>query len=202
MATDVTTGAEAAHAPTSLGISNNKLGIWTLIGSEVLLFGALISTYLVYVNRTNDGPSARDIFDIPFTSASTFILLMSSLGMVLALAALQERDERTFRIWILTTALLGSTFLAGQVYEFTAFVNEGFKLDTSPFSAAFYVLTGFHGVHVTFGVMMLLALWSRSLVGALGPQHSEAVEIVGLYWHFVDIVWIVIFTAIYLIPVG
>ncbi len=176
--------------------------MWTFIGSECLFFGALIATYLLYLNRTNDGPTALDIFDIPFTSASTFILLMSSLGMVLALDALQRNDMRGFRVWTLTTALLGAVFLSGQIYEFTIFVEEGFKLETSPFSASFFVLTGFHGIHVTIGVVMLLALWALSLGGKFGPEKSETVELIGLYWHFVDIVWIVIFTVIYLIPVG
>ncbi|MEO2108889.1 MAG: heme-copper oxidase subunit III [Actinomycetota bacterium] len=127
---------------------------------------------------------------------------MSSLGMVLALDALQRNDMRGFRVWTLTTALLGAVFLSGQIYEFTIFVEEGFKLETSPFSASFFVLTGFHGIHVTIGVVMLLALWALSLGGKFGPEKSETVELIGLYWHFVDIVWIVIFTVIYLIPVG
>ncbi|WP_370325238.1 heme-copper oxidase subunit III [Euzebya sp.] len=187
---------------TNFGISNEKLGMWTFIGSECLFFGAMIATYLLYLNRTNEGPTALEIFDIPFTSASTFILLMSSLGMVLALDALQRRNMRAFQTWILTTALLGMVFLSGQMYEFAFFVEEGFKLETSPFSAAFFMLTGFHGIHVTFGVVMLVVLWALSLRGSISHKNTEAVELVGLYWHFVDIVWIVIFTVIYLIPVG
>ena len=193
--------APSSHE-TTLGVSNNKMGMWVFIGSECLFFGAMISTYLLYVNRTADGPTAREIFDIPFTSASTFILLMSSLGMVLALAALVDNDLRRFKIWTLATALLGATFLSGQIYEFTVFVNEGFKFETSPFSASFYMLTGFHGIHVTVGVIMLVTLWAQALTGRITPEHAPAVENVGLYWHFVDIVWILIFTLIYLIPVG
>jgi heme/copper-type cytochrome/quinol oxidase subunit 3 len=185
---------------TSLGLSNEKMAMWALIGSECLFFGALITTYLIYLPRTGAGPGPKEIFDIPFTSVSTFILLMSSLGMVLALAAIQAGDMRRFRIWVLATALMGSTFLAGQIYEFTAFVEEGMGLTTSPFSSAFYVLTGFHGVHVAGGILMLLTLWSLSLMGRLPTSRAGAVENVGLYWHFVDIVWIVIFTVIYLIP--
>ena len=202
---DVTAATEA-HAGeehhTSLGLSNNKMGMWALIGSECLFFGALITTYLMYLDRTNDGPGP-EIFDIPFTSVSTFILLMSSLSMVLALAGIQEGDMRKFRTWTLATALLGSTFLAGQFYEFTVFVAEGMKLDTSPFSSAFFVLTGFHGFHVAFGILLLVGLWATSLTGRVLPvTHAPVVENIGLYWHFVDIVWIVIFTVIYLIPAG
>ncbi|HSK92387.1 MAG TPA: cytochrome c oxidase subunit 3 [Euzebyales bacterium] len=199
---EVTTAeaSEQAHA-TSLGLSNEKLGMWTLLGSECLFFGALISAYLIYYGRYNDQPEISPaLFDIPFTSVSTFVLLMSSLGMVLALSAIQRGDDRGFRIWILSTAMMGTVFLAGQIYEFTFFVAEGFLLTTSPFTSSFYVLTGFHGIHVTVGVLMLITLWARSMTGRLSSDHAEVVENIGLYWHFVDIVWIVIFTAVYLIP--
>jgi heme/copper-type cytochrome/quinol oxidase subunit 3 len=125
---------------------------------------------------------------------------MSSLTMVLALSAFKRRDERSGRIWLATTAILGSTFVAGQVYEFTGFYREGLGFTTNLFSSAFYVLTGFHGVHVTVGVIMLLSLLVMSLRGNLPPERAETVEIIGLYWHFVDVVWILIFTLVYLIP--
>ncbi|HWB73059.1 MAG TPA: cytochrome c oxidase subunit 3 [Egibacteraceae bacterium] len=198
---DAAHAAEHGHEP-SLGLSNEKLAMWTFIGSECLFFGALISTYLIYVQRTGRGPSAEQIFDIPFTSVSTFILLMSSLGMVLALHAISVGELRNFRVWILATALMGATFLAGQFYEFTVFVAEGMKLDTSPFTASFFVLTSFHGLHVALGILMLLTLWALSMMGRLPQERHTTVEYVGLYWHFVDIVWIVIFTVVYLIPVG
>ena len=189
-----------AHA-TSTGLSNNKLAMWVFLGSECMLFGGLISTYLLYKDRVPEGGiSPRDVFDIPFTSASSFVLLMSSLTMVLALSAIQRADESRFRLWILTTALLGSTFIAGQVYEFTAFYREGLGFTTNIFGSAFYTLTGFHGVHVSVGIIMLMSLFVMSVRGNLGPERAETVEIVGLYWHFVDSVWILIFTIIYLIP--
>ena len=191
--------SDLEHA-TTLGLANDKLAIWGLIGSECLFFGALISTYLIYHTRTLEGPTAAEIFDIPFTSASTFILLMSSLGMVLALAAIQAGEMRKFRALTLATALMGSTFLAGQLYEFTVFVAEDFKLTTSPFASSFFVLTGFHGFHVAFGILMLVSLWVASMMGRLPQRLHTTVENIGLYWHFVDIVWIIIFTAIYLIP--
>jgi heme/copper-type cytochrome/quinol oxidase subunit 3 len=194
--------ADVIHPETALGVSNPKLGMWVFIGSECLFFGAMISTYLLYVGRTQDGPTPSSIFDIPFTSVSTFILLMSSLAMVLALAAVQIGDMRRFRVWILATALLGGTFLAGQFYEFTVFVAEGMKLETSPFTSSFFMLTSFHGLHVAIGILMLVALWAISMGGRIGQHNSEVVENIGLYWHFVDIVWILIFTVIYLIPVG
>ncbi len=182
------------------GISNNKLLMWVFLGSECLLFGGLISAYLVNRNRYHTGPAPGDIFDIPFTSVSSFVLLMSSLTMVLALSALQRNDIRNNRIWLSTTALLGALFIGGQVYEFTTFLREGLGYTTSPFSSAFFTLTGFHGVHVSLGIVMLMSLLIASYRGTLRRENAETVEIVGLYWHFVDVVWIFIFTVIYLVP--
>ena len=119
--------------------------------------------------------------------------------MVLALAAIQRGDQRRLRVWLLATALLGATFISGQVYEFTSFIREGLTIKTNVFGSSFFVLTGFHGVHVTLGIVMLLSLWSMSMRGKLPKEKAEVVEIAGLYWHFVDIVWIVIFTVVYLI---
>ena len=187
------------HHNTSTGVTNEKLAMWVFLGSECLLFGALIATYLVYRGRSINGPYPKDIYDIPFTSASSFILLMSSLTMVLALSAIQRGDNRRLRIWLITTALLGSTFIAGQIYEFTSFIREGLTLKTNLFGSSFYVLTGFHGVHVTLGILMLLSCANLSWRGKITKKNAEVVEIVGLYWHFVDVVWIVIFTVVYLI---
>jgi cytochrome c oxidase subunit 3/cytochrome o ubiquinol oxidase subunit 3 len=122
--------------------------------------------------------------------------------MVLALSAIQHRDMRRTRTWLLATAALGSVFVGGQIYEFSTFIREGMTLKTNVTASAFYTLTGFHGVHVTLGIVMLLSLFGLSLRGRLGPQHAEAVELVGLYWHFVDVIWILIFFLVYLIPGG
>jgi heme/copper-type cytochrome/quinol oxidase subunit 3 len=193
----------ASHA-TSTGISNEKLAMWVFLGSDCLLFGALISTYLLLRHRSISGPvELRDpanIFDIPFTSVSSFVLLFSSLTMALAVGAIHRGDVRRCRTFLLTTALLGSVFIGGQVYEFTTFVNEGLGYTTNILGSAFYTLTGFHGVHVSVGIMFLTAMFVMSLRGTLGPDRAETVEIFGLYWHFVDIVWILIFTIVYLIP--
>ena len=196
-------GAEAGEHQTSTGISNEKLGMWVFLASECLLFGGLITTYLLYrsPDRNEPGtPLPEDVFDIPFTSVSSFVLLMSSLTMVLALASIQRGDHPQTRVWLFTTAALGMTFISGQVYEFTTFYREGLGLTTNLFGSAFYTLTGFHGVHVSAGIIMLLSLLVMSLTGRLPTERYETVEIVGLYWHFVDIVWIVIFTVVYLIP--
>ena len=188
------------HA-TSTGLSNEKLGMWVFLSSECLLFGGLISTYVLLHNKVPadaPGPRPTDVYDIPFTSVSSFVLLISSLTMVLAVSALTRGDHTRGRLWLTTTAFLGTVFIGGQVYEFTTFVKEGLGFTTNIFGSAFYTLTGFHGVHVSVGILMLLSLVGLSLRGKLGQDRAETVEIIGLYWHFVDIVWIVIFTVVYL----
>ena len=202
---------DAGHAlETSTGLDNRKLLMWLFLGSECLFFGSLIASFLLYRgqslvppfphDRVIDGQLYSGIFDIPYTSVSAFVLLMSSLTMVLALAAIQRGDQRGLRIWLLATALLGITFLGGQAFEFTEFYEKGLTLSVNLFGTTFFVLTGFHGVHVTVGVIILLSLLAMALRGRITQEKSLNVELAGLYWHFVDIVWIVIFTVVYLIP--
>lgn len=185
---------------TFTGLSNNKLAMWMFLGSECLLFGGLISTYMLYRGRHGGDPGPAQVFDIPLTSVSSFVLLMSSLTMVLAVNAAKAKDDPGTKLWLTVTALLGSLFVGGQVYEFTAFYKEGLGFTTSLFSSSFYSLTGFHGVHVSVGVMMLLALVAIISRSRVTGDKAEVVELVGLYWHFVDVVWVVIFTLVYLIP--
>jgi heme/copper-type cytochrome/quinol oxidase subunit 3 len=211
------------HPPTSTGLDNKKLAIWAFIGSECMLFASLISTYLIYKGRSVVGPYPHEgclppscstplkaILNIPVTSASTFVLLMSSLAMVLALAAVEMKDQpmptgwwarrlRSSKLWLWMTAILGSTFLGFQAYEFTSFVHEGLTIRTNLFGSSFFTLTGFHGAHVTAGVLWLLTLLAIDYRRGLGPNDAVNVDIAALYWHFVDVVWIAIFTLVYLI---
>ena len=192
---------EAAEHHTSTGLDNTKMAMWAFLGSECLFFGSLITTFLLYRGRVlDDSPLPHDIYDIPYTSVSSFVLLMSSLTMVLALNAIQRSDHRALRIWLFATAFLGLLFVGGQVYEFTDFVEQGLTIGSSPAGSAFFVMTGFHGAHVTVGVLMLLCLVGMSMAGRLDVDGARKVELIGLYWHFVDIVWIIIFTVVYLIP--
>jgi cytochrome c oxidase subunit 3/cytochrome o ubiquinol oxidase subunit 3 len=195
-----TGGAGHDDHATSTGVTNTKLGLWMFLASHCLFFGAFIAAYLLYRGRDVSGPGPKELFDIPFTSATSFILLMSSLTMVLALAAIQRGDHRRVKIWLLATALLGATFVGGQVFEFTEFSREGLHVNTNLFGSSFYILTGFHGAHVTLGIIWLLSLWGMSSRGRLPTAKAESVEMAGLYWHFVDVVWIIIFTVIYLVP--
>lgn len=221
-------GHDDGHAHThhtTTGLDNRKIAIWAFIGSECMLFASLIATYLIYKGRSLVGPFPhteyvneagkvfKPILDIPVTSASTFVLLASSFAMVLALQAVQlkgvplpanagwwTRSQRSSQLWLGVTAFLGATFLGFQAYEFTAFFHEGLTLKTNLFGSTFFTLTGFHGAHVTVGVLWLMSLLfvDRSR-GLAGPADELLVDITALYWHFVDVVWIVIFTLVYLI---
>lgn len=193
----------AEHPPTSTGMDSRKLLMWAFLASDTMFFGSLIATYLTYRGRSEElrmPPYPADILDIPYTSVSAFVLLMSSLTMVLALSAIQRGNHRGLRIWLLATALLGMIFVGGQWFEFTEFYHKGLTLQGNMFGASFFVLTGFHGTHVTIGIVWLVTLLVVSLRGGLPQEKALNVEIAGLYWHFVDIVWIVIFTLVYLIP--
>lgn len=195
----IDTSPDSGHG-TTLGVSHRKLLMWAFLGSDCMFFGTLISNFVVYFTHQEGGPTPHEILNIPYTSVSAFVLLMSSLTMVLALAAIQRGNEAGMRIWLLATALLGAIFLGGQYYEFTEFYHHGMKLTgTSQFSSAFFTLTGFHGAHVSIGVIWLLSLVVLSFTRGIPREQSLNIELAGLYWHFVDIVWIIIFAAVYLL---
>lgn len=202
--------ANPAHLDTSTGLDSRKMAFWGFIGSECLLFGSLIATYMAYKGRSIEGPYPHDVvvngvahegvFNIPLTTFSTFILLMSSVAMVLALNYTQRGDRKNSALWLFLTAFGGSIFLGCQVYEFTYFVvHDNMTLSSNLFSSSFFLLTGFHGAHVTVGVIYLLTLATLAWKGRIGPEKSLNVEIAGLYWHFVDVIWIVIFPLVYLL---
>ena len=186
------------HHYTSTGVPNWKLGFWTFIGSECLFFASLISTYMVYKGASITGPYPHEILDIPLTTISTFVLLMSSLAMVLALDGV-TKGKKSGLWWLFGVIVLGLVFLGFQVYEFNHFVHEGLTIQKNVFGSSFFVLTGFHGAHVAGGVLWLSILLIRGMQGKVPPEKALQVEIAGLYWHFVDIVWIAIFTLVYLI---
>jgi len=196
---EAATVAHDDHHYTSTGLPSWKVGFWAFIGSECLLFASLISTYMVYKGRSIAGPFPEEILNIPLTSVSTFVLLMSSLAMVLALDGVRRGSKKLTLIWLGAVVVLGAGFLGFQAYEFNHFVHEGLTLGTNVFGSSFFVLTGFHGAHVAGGVIWMITLWILAARGKLTSSDSLKVEIAGLYWHFVDVVWIAIFTLVYLI---
>jgi len=187
------------HEMGCTGMPHRKILMWAFLASDCMFFGSLISTYLVYRGHSTTHPLPEDIFDIPLTSTSSFVLLLSSWLMVLALSAVQKGKLWEFRLWTLGVAFFGSIFLGFQVYEFTHFIHGGLTLKQNLFGSTFFVLTGTHGCHVAIGVLWLMSLFFYSFIGGVTKERSLDVEIAGLYWHFVDIVWIVIFTAVYLL---
>ena len=190
------------HEPTTTGLNHRKLLMWAFLGSDCMFFGTLIATYLVYKGKSLVGPYPIDVFDIPVTSVSTFVLLMSSMSMVMAYAWLVRGNLKAFRIWLAATAIMGATFLAFQTFEFRDFAVHGLTPRTNLFGSSFFTLTGFHGAHVTLGVIWLLSILFHSFrKGGVTPEKNLDVDLAALYWHFVDIVWIVIFTVVYLFGV-
>ena len=186
------------HPHTTTGLDNRKVAIWTFIGSECLFFASLISTYLVYKGRDTTGPTPEEILQIPLVTFGTGLLLFSSLFVVLALNGAQRGNRRAFLGWLAATLVCGIFFIGMQVYEFQHFMHEGLKLQTNLFGSSFYTLTGFHGTHVTIGVIWLLTIFITALRGQVPPEKALNLELAALYWHFVDVVWIVIFPVVYL----
>lgn len=194
----------AAHPPaheeeTTTGINHRKLLMWVFLGSDCLFFGSLIATYMVYRGQSIVGPYPADIIDVPITTVSTFVLLMSSFAMVMAVAAARNGNQKRLVQWLIFTIILGAGFIGFQVYEFNLFRVEGLRYETNLFSSTFFTLTGFHGAHVTLGLFWLVCLTIIAARNPAGRPSGLDVDIAGLYWHFVDIVWIVIFTLLYLI---
>ena len=200
--------AAAHEAPTSTGIDHKKLIMWLFLASDCMFFGTLISTHLLYRKLYPAGFTdaeghqrfIQELFSIELTSFSTFILLMSSFLMALAVSAMHKGQLKSFQRNVLGVIFFGLIFLGCQVYEFTHFYHQGLTIQNSVLGSTFYVLTGTHGTHVAIGVLWLILLYFYSFTGKLtGHMAGLDVEIAGLYWHFVDIVWIVIFTAVYLV---
>ncbi len=203
--------SDHAHAlETSTGLDNRKLAIWTFIGSECLFFASLISTYVVYRGKSQVGPFPHQawtspagqvfepILEIPLVTVGTALLLFSSLFVVLALYGAQHNNRKMLIGWLSATILCGMFFVGMQVYEFTHFVHKGLTLKTNLFGASFFTLTGFHGTHVTLGVIWLSTVLVEAIRGRVPPEKALNLEIAALYWHFVDVVWIIIFPVVYL----
>jgi len=199
----VASGAIDHHhdSTTSTGIPNKKLLMWAFLASDCMFFGCLISTHLIYRLHPPAGtPAATQIFSIELTSFSTFILLMSSLMMALAVNAIQKGNLKSMRASLILTIICGLIFLGCQVYEFNEFVYvKHLTISNSILGTTFFTLTGTHGIHVLLGVIWLTSMLIYSYTGRLTEKDAIDVESMGLYWHFVDIVWIVIFTVVYLL---
>lgn len=180
------------------GVGNRKFGMWLFLASEILFFTGLIGMYLTYHGRP-EGADFLQSFNIPLTAVNTFLLLTSSFTVVMSISAVQSGRQNLLKVFLLATAVLGTTFVSIQAIEYSRFGLEGFGLSTNPTTSAFFLLTGFHGLHVIIGVLWCVGVLIRALRGGFTTANYLGVELFGLYWHFVDVVWIILFTVIYLL---
>ncbi len=204
-----------------LPVRNLKLGMWLYLGSDAMWFGGLIGAYFLirythvalplelgheffsevanWSNLSFNWPVPHYVLGITLTSIMTFILICSSVSMVMSIAAIQKGDQKGLVRWLWVTVAGGLFFLGCQVYEYTHLIHEGITLSAHGFGATFYALTGFHGMHVFSGVVYLIVITLRAMNGDFTEDNYQAVEVAGLFWHFVDLVWILVFTFVYLI---
>lgn len=151
-------------------------------------------------NQTNDGPSANELFHLPLVAAATFLLLVSSLTSVFAIQAMHRNQPALLRNWLLVTVVLGAAFLGLEIYEFSEYIrHEKFGMTTSAFSSAFYTLVGFHGAHVAFGIVWIAVLIGQLSYKGLTVVTAPKIYVSAMYWHFIDVVWVFIFTVVYLL---
>ena len=215
-----TLAATADRSPMAgMKVYNLKLGMWVFLLSEVMFFTGLIGSYIILrFAHPEQFAEPGVILNVPLTAFNTFVLICSSVTMVKAFAAIEHGDQKGLRQWLLATIILGTFFVGVQVVEYTVLAREGFvpvaetyhaiargAAEGSPaiggplYGSTFYTMTGFHGTHVTIGVLCLwFTLW-RATKGSYTANSYGGVEIMGLYWHFVDLVWIILFTIVYLI---
>ncbi|WP_281890267.1 cytochrome (ubi)quinol oxidase subunit III [Paenibacillus sp. YYML68] len=193
-------GTLPPHAETATLEGKNKvLGFWLFLGGECVLFGTLFATFIALRNQVPDGPTGQHLFTMDLVAISTLILLTSSLTSVFATMALHRGQFQKLQMWMAVTVLLGLSFLGLEIYEFNHYVHEGHIFSKSAFATSFYTLVGFHGAHVAFGVLwislLIISGFKKGLTTVTAPKYYVA----GLYWHFIDVVWVFIFTVVYLL---
>jgi heme/copper-type cytochrome/quinol oxidase subunit 3 len=192
----------AERAP-GAGVYHEKLGMWIFLASEVMFFTSLIGAYIIlrvaHPEAWAGHPTPNTPLNIPVTAVNTFLLICSSVTMVKAFAAAQDDDQKMLRTWLVATVLIGASFVGVQVYEYRELLHHGFAPSSGLFGSTFFTMTGFHGFHVTMGVLCMIFVTWRAFRGAYTAADHRGVEVIGLYWHFVDLVWIILFTIVYLI---
>ncbi len=213
MATDVASNSTAtisqANKPLSTGVATPKLAIWIFLASEVIFFSSLIGGSILLRVQAEQWPVPGEVLNVPLTSLNTFLLIVSSVTVVKALDALQKGNQKAFKGFLVATFLIGSTFLGVQVFEYYELIHHGLTFDeytnhagetvNSVYGTTFYIQTGFHGAHVFLGIMWILFVTVKAFLGGYSQHNYLGVEIFGLYWHFVDLVWILLFTIVYLV---
>ena len=181
------------------GVSTTKFVLWLFLASEVLFFAGIISAYVLLRIVSPAWPDVSELLNVPLVAVNTSLLLVSSLTMVYAFASIEDGNQSRLRLFLIATAVLGTIFVSIQAVEWAQLIGEGVTVSNSVFGSTFYVLTGFHGLHVIIGILFLVLTIFRAFRGRYSQAEHDGVELMGLYWHFVDIVWIFLFTIIYLI---
>lgn len=194
--------SEATTSPSlyeNVGIESRKMGMWIFLASETMFFTGLIGAYIILRQMTPDWPDPTTLLNIPLTAFNTFLLICSSATLVIGLSAAQDGDKESMQVGLFLTTLLGALFLAIQALEYKELMHHGHYASSGIFWSCFYTMTGFHGAHVLIGVLCLLFVFIRSLTGKYDAKEYRGIEVAGLYWHFVDLVWIILFTIVYLV---
>ena len=177
------------------------LGFWIYLMSDALIFATLFATYGVLSGSFAGGPTPRAIFELPLVAVNTALLLLSSITYGFAMIAMQEGKLGGVKFWLVATGLLGSGFVGIELHEFSSLIREGATPQTSAFLSAFFTLVATHGLHVTFGIIWLVVMLVQLHQRGLHPDNQRRLMCLSMFWHFLDIVWIGVFTFVYLLGV-
>lgn len=199
---DVSKGLPPNPERATLEGKNKFLGFWFFLGGETILFATFFGTFLGLRHGVADGPTTQEVFQLPLVFIMTVVLLTSSLTSVLAIYGMKKNNFKTYRLWMWITVLLGCTFVGLEVFEFYHYTADGFGYTRSAFASSFYTLVGLHGCHVVFGLIWIAGLLIRYNKQGITLKSAPKFYISALYWHFIDVIWVFIFTVVYLLGVG
>lgn len=179
--------------------AKSLLGFWIYLMTDCMLFAGLFATYIVLEGGTNGGPAGSDIFKLPFVLTETLILLISSYTCGLMIIGLHKKKKNQVIGWLVATLILGMVFLGMELTEFTQLVHEGFDWQASAFLSAFFTLVGTHGIHITVGLIWILFMLWQVFKKGLTESVSKRLSLLSMFWHFLDVIWIFIFTVVYML---
>lgn len=199
MSSNSTFAQMESHNPDQNGVSKVMLGFWVYLMTDLVLFASIFATFAVLRNNTFGGPGAAEIFSLPYVFLLTLILLTSSYTSGLGILAAHQRNKAKVLFWFGVTFVLGTAFLVLELNEFAKLVHEGNGWTRSGFLSAFFTLVGTHGLHITAGLIWMAFLMLQTLKRGLSEVNIKRLTLLSMFWHFLDIVWIFIFTIVYLL---
>ncbi|MBB6449421.1 cytochrome c oxidase subunit 3 [Geomicrobium halophilum] len=199
---DLSKGLPANPEKATLDGKNKFLGAWVFLAGETTMFAVFFGTYLGLQSGTAGGPEPSEIFQLPLVFIMTMLLLTSSLTSVMAIYAMKKNQFQKLKRWMWITVALGAVFLGFEIYEFVEYVEHGLGFTTSAFASSFYALVGLHGAHVLFGLLWATLLLVRNRNAGITLTNAPKFYVFSLYWHFIDVVWVFIFSAVYLMGIG